>query len=69
MWHFLVEINLQELFLIRFYYQGGPQGTPPCFATSTVLHVIISKQDIQINKGNNKITELRTILQRESQNS
>jgi hypothetical protein len=23
----------------------------------------------QINKGNNKITELRTILQRESQNS
>ena len=24
---------------------------------------------IQVNKGNNKITELRTILQRESQNS
>jgi hypothetical protein len=24
---------------------------------------------LQINKGNNKITELRTILQRESQNS
>ena len=24
---------------------------------------------IDINKGNNKITELRTILQRESQNS
>jgi hypothetical protein len=23
----------------------------------------------QVNKGNNKITELRTILQRESQNS
>jgi hypothetical protein len=29
----------------------------------TVLQIII------INKGNNKITELRTILQRESQNS
>ena len=26
-------------------------------------------QSIHINKGNNKITELRTILQRESQNS
>ena len=25
--------------------------------------------DFLINKGNNKITELRTILQRESQNS
>ena len=25
--------------------------------------------DIKLNKGNNKITELRTILQRESQNS
>jgi hypothetical protein len=24
---------------------------------------------IEVNKGNNKITELRTILQRESQNS
>jgi hypothetical protein len=27
------------------------------------------QQKIHINKGNNKITELRTILQRESQNS
>ena len=27
------------------------------------------KAEILINKGNNKITELRTILQRESQNS
>ena len=25
--------------------------------------------DIKLNKGNNKVTELRTILQRESQNS
>ena len=32
--------------------------TPPC------LHVLT-----WVNKGNNKITELRTILQRESQNS
>ena len=27
------------------------------------------KKSVFINKGNNKITELRTILQRESQNS
>jgi hypothetical protein len=28
-----------------------------------------SYRDLTLNKGNNKITELRTILQRESQNS
>jgi hypothetical protein len=27
------------------------------------------KKEVIVNKGNNKITELRTILQRESQNS
>jgi hypothetical protein len=26
-------------------------------------------KNLEVNKGNNKITELRTILQRESQNS
>jgi hypothetical protein len=31
--------------------------------------VIIHQQRTVINKGNNKITELQTILQRESQNS
>jgi hypothetical protein len=30
---------------------------------------IIEKYKILFDKGNNKITELRTILQRESQNS
>jgi hypothetical protein len=29
----------------------------------------MSKSTNTVNKGNNKITELRTILQRESQNS
>jgi len=29
----------------------------------------ISNKPYKVNKGNNKITELRTILQRESQNS
>jgi hypothetical protein len=28
-----------------------------------------SYKQLEVNKGNNKITELRTILQRESQNS
>ena len=32
------------------------------------LHMFLTF-GIQVNKGNNKITELRTILQRESQNS
>ena len=30
---------------------------------------LLSDKDGLLNKGNNKITELRTILQRESQNS
>ena len=34
----------------------------------TKSRVIIFSQSV-LNKGNNKITELRTILQRESQNS
>ena len=29
----------------------------------------ITDKSVQLHKGNNKITELRTILQRESQNS
>ena len=39
----------------------------------TMIHIqafrIITWQVTIMNKGNNKITELRTILQRESQNS
>ena len=33
------------------------------------VDVKVSAQDALLNKGNNKITELQTILQRESQNS
>jgi hypothetical protein len=29
----------------------------------------LESRSVNVNKGNNKITELRTILQRESQNS
>jgi len=34
--------------------------------TSLILPLVI---EVPVNKGNNKITELRTIVQRESQNS
>jgi hypothetical protein len=30
---------------------------------------VLMDEQIRVNKGNNKITELRTILQRESKNS
>ena len=38
-------------------------------ATKSDLEPPVSTTDTQQNKGNNKITELRTILQRESPNS
>ena len=38
----------------------------PTAHSQNILHVDVL---YNINKGNNKITELRTILQRESQNS
>ena len=41
-------------------------GTPVSSINKTDRHDIA---EILLNKGNNKITELRTILQRESQNS
>ena len=43
----------------------------PAKVTNQFLYVNCSIQKIWLheNKGNNKITELRTILQRESQNS
>ena len=36
--------------------------------TTTLIYALF-QQSYTVNKGNNKITELRTILQRESQNS
>jgi hypothetical protein len=38
-------------------------------ALDKLLATMLIKLDILVNKGNNKITELRTIFQRESQNS
>jgi hypothetical protein len=35
----------------------------------SIVKTMIPKVGFLVNKGNNKITELRTILQRESQNS
>ena len=39
------------------------------FNLQVVMHGEESQVPGDLNKGNNKITELRTILQRESQNS
>jgi hypothetical protein len=43
-WWKLIDRN----FLIRFLIPRWSSGHPPFFAVSTVLHVIISKQDIPI---------------------
>ena len=45
---FFGENKLTGIFLIRFLIPRWSSGHPPLFAVSTVLHVIISKQDIQI---------------------
>ena len=39
---------IDKIFLIRFLIPRLSSGHPSFFAVSTVLHVIISKQDIQI---------------------
>ena len=39
------------------------------FAILLFVLVVCDLKHMSINKGNNKITELRTILQRESQNT
>ena len=39
------------------------------FDQSSLFSEFLKREEIVSNKGNNKITELRTILQRESQNS
>ena len=59
-----------------WYYSAMP-GLAPAFYERSCCNVfcfvyifaLYCFEDYIINKGNNKITELRTILQRESQNS
>ena len=46
-----------------------PEGTVSFNNNCLIQELLISIVIYLINKGNNKITELRTILQRESQNS
>ena len=59
-YHFILQcekyIDVRRRYLKKYYWQ-----MPSCFKLVQLLSVR--------NKGNNKITELRTILQRESQNS
>jgi hypothetical protein len=40
-----------------------------CFCRLMSVDIVLYSNVNMVNKGNNKITELRTILQRESQNS
>ena len=54
-----VKIGFQEKAVVFFIYQAWN-----CNLSHTITHKIY-----EVYKGNNKITELRTILQRESQNS
>ena len=57
--------------LLLFYYEiSFPQSTYIFCKLSIMVQVVERKlRKVWTNKGNNKITEPRTILQRESQNS
>ena len=50
------------------YSESGLVPSPSLFQNHVLMGVTSLDVDLR-NKGNNKITELRTILQRESQNS
>ena len=56
--YFLISDNSKNVKLILTLY-----------LTFICIILILFGVSLQINKGNNKITELRTIFQRESQNS
>ena len=61
-------------FIVPFYKGNDkPQTSTDSYRPISLLpgfHKVFEKVLIsRLNKGNNKITELRTILQRESQNS
>ena len=56
----------------RRYYKYLPSQNTTTY--TSIIRILLLSGDIStnpgpVNKGNNKITELRTILQRESQNS
>ena len=65
-----VSLNTAKARCTRYniMWQSLYLGTLFSSANKTNRHDI-TKISLYINKGNNKITELRTILQRESQNS
>ena len=62
-----IDVNLFNLTLIRNLTILWEDFTPR--NGRTIATVSVKQQVIAKYKGNNKITELRTILQRESQNS
>jgi hypothetical protein len=63
LYHFALNFILQ----IRSHAMRNVFDSAPKLVQSSVFHNLNNYDDN--NKGNNKITELRTILQRESQNS
>ena len=58
----LVQVSLSIYLFAKYNKQGYNNNT-------LVKEQRVVRKDTDVNKGNNKITELRTILQRESQNS
>jgi len=63
-YHTYVELN--HRFKLWYWKYVGKELTPVDYVQININHKMLKRKE---NKGNNKITELRTILQRESQNS
>ena len=67
-----VLFKLYDLWVLRHKIGGAKVFVNNVQWSDQMMHNAVSNTHIRINttnKGNNKITELRTILQRESKNS
>ena len=72
-WENILNKNDIEWKNIQFNCTKHKQNTKLCWFQYIIMHRILGTHsflyNIKVNKGNNKITELRAILQRESKNS
>jgi hypothetical protein len=72
-WENILSKNDIEWKNIQFHCTKHTQHPKLCWFQYRIIHRILGTNtflyNIQVNKGNNKITELRAILQRESKNS
>jgi hypothetical protein len=72
-WENILNKNDIEWKNIQFHCTKHTQNTKLCWVQYIIIHRILGTNtflyNIKVNKGNNKITELRAILQRESKNS